>query len=227
LSASGDRHLQQAWNDDKSPFSDQLTKGEWAIRRDGVTSEAMLAMLTRLHAIKADGAKLSVVAFNGFRDDRQRERLETPLSQAGHEAAQAENIIAAAKRSRYDYVLILVGGFHSVRAEVELHGKKIRPMALRLAESGKLVSLSMAYSGGTGWHCILKPDIQIAAEQQVTTDMLDCGIHPMEAEGDSAIASRLRDVRHVGLHRSNIHDGYYWLGQVSGSRPVQQRQFEK
>jgi hypothetical protein len=220
LSASGDLQLQQVWNGPKTGFADRLSKGEWAIKKDGVTSEAMLAMLTRLHAMKVDGARMSIVAFNGFRDDMQRQRLNTPLSQAGHEAAQAENIIAAAKQSRYDYVLILVGGFHSIRREMELKGEKIRPMAMHLAESGKLVSLSMAYSGGTGWHCILKSDVQLLPGQQVTTEMLDCGIHPMEAEGDSGVIQSLRKIKHIGLDDSSSYDGYYWLGQVSGSPPA-------
>jgi hypothetical protein len=227
LSASGDAYLQQVWNGPKTGFAARLTKGEWAIRKDGVASEAMLAMLTRLHTLKADGAKLSVVAFNGFRDDTQRLRLDTFLSQSGHEAAQAENIIAAAQQKRFDYVLVLVGGFHSIRKEVELEGKNIKPMAMHLAASGTLVSLKMAYSGGTGWHCILKSDVQPSPGQQITTEMLDCGIHPMRAEGDSAIASTLKDTKHIGLHSSGDHDGYYWLGQVSGSPPAHQRRLEE
>jgi hypothetical protein len=95
LSAIDNAQFQDAWSAPHSVFEERLTSNGWSGRRDGVTSFAMLKMLSQLHALKDRGADISLVAFNGFKDEAQRLKLDTPSSQDGHEAAQAENISEA------------------------------------------------------------------------------------------------------------------------------------
>lgn len=100
--------FQHAWQQPHPKFAAALRKAGWAGRNDGVGSEAMLDMLVRLHALKASGRSIDMVAFNGPRDDAQAAKFRDLPGQGGHEAAQAENIRLAAGARAYDHVLVLV-----------------------------------------------------------------------------------------------------------------------
>ncbi|MBJ7439002.1 MAG: hypothetical protein JHD35_08275 [Sphingopyxis sp.] len=220
LGAIYNRQVQKAWNGPHATFEQSLTAAGWAGGRDGTKSVAMLEMLSRLHRLKEYGARLSVVAFNGARDDAQASRLKTLSSAAGHEEAQAENIIDAANADNFDYVLVLVGNAHARKKEIDRFGDQYRPMAMLLERAGKTVSLNMAWSSGTAWNCILKAGVRPPPKKPVTTDMLNCGNQPEAGQ------TNRDNLPYMSLGRlpedtdGDSFDGYFWLGTISGSPPA-------
>jgi hypothetical protein len=227
LSSAYNAALQEAWNGEHVGFGDRVAAtDEWAGRKDGVASEAMLKMLSDLHAAKIGGANLAVVAFNGIKDDEQRARLETPGSQAGHEAAQTENIINAAKGADFDYVLILVGNLHAKKNPVTIGSDTFKPMATHLASAGTVVSLNMSTADGTMWNCIIKANVKPKPKQPITSDMIDCGNHILNGRPGPAITPDRINVAHLALYDPSKpglnpdYDGYYWLGIPTGSPPA-------
>lgn len=216
--------LQAAWAGPDRGFADTLlrTQGDWQGRLDGVASQAMLAMLVRLHALKTAGATIDVVAFNGPHDDAQAAKFRNLPGQGPHEAEQAENIRDAAEAKRYDHVLVLAGSLHARKQPVERGGVRFEPMAMQLAPAGEVTSLLMAYSVGTMWNCLLKPDHVVAPGKAIGPDDITCGDHPTHFSNTAA-------PRHLGLGAppGELHpdpdpdyDGYYWLGPVTGSAPA-------
>jgi hypothetical protein len=220
LSALDNANVQAAWNGPHAQFEEKLTSRGWSGRRDGVGSVAMLEMLSKLHTLKESGAKLSLVAFNGFSDDTQRLRLDTPGSQAGHEAGQAENIKNAAQRDKFDYTLVLVGKLHARKKDVVDVGPEFQPMATHLQKAGKLVSLAMLSADGTAWNCTLKEDIELGPDQKISTDMLDCGNHSLSGKAGLHAKQTMIVGWPAGEANAGGYDGYYWLGAVSGSPPA-------
>jgi hypothetical protein len=220
LSAFNNADIQSAWNGAPDQFEDKLTSAGWSGRRDGVGSVSMLEMLTQLHSLKARGAKLSLVAFNGFSNDAQRLRLDTPGSQAGHEAAQAENIKHAAQQGKFDYTLVLVGKLHARKKGVVNVGPAFEPMAMHLQKAGKLVSLAMLSADGTAWNYILNENISLGPDDKVTTDMLDCGNHKLLGTANLHKEQKIVVGWPPGETNDGNYDGYYWLEGVTGSPPA-------
>lgn len=220
LSAPEDVAMQRAWAAAPEEFARALTGPDWTLRRDGVTSGAMRDMLVRLQQYKASGAAVSIVAFNGYRDDAQRLRLQSLGPAGGHEVAQAENIADAARRADADITLVLVGNAHAEKTPISRDGMSYDPMAMTLAKSGRLVSLNMLYAGGTAWNCQLKADLKFDPAVPITTAMLDCANHPVTGlQGkDDAPYIALGPVQ--GANFDGRYDGYFWLGAISGSVPA-------
>jgi hypothetical protein len=212
--------LQNAWIGSPIDFASRLKTLGWAGRQDGLASEAMFDMLTMLQKEKHAGLPLSIVAFNSFKDDNQKLRLETPGSQNGHEMAQAENISDAAKASDYDHILVLVGNLHAQTAEVERPNFKFRPMVMPLQSSGKVVSLNMAYSGGSAWNCLLKEGLERQPGKPITKDMIDCSTKPIRGPSTAMRAPYLGLGKFGDTTAAENYDGYYWLGTVIGSPPA-------
>lgn len=220
LSAIDNAQFQDAWSAPHSVFEERLTSNGWSGRRDGVTSFAMLKMLSQLHALKDRGADISLVAFNGFKDEAQRLKLDTPSSQDGHEAAQAENISEAASQRHFDYTLILVGQAHASKTELVHAGSKFQPMAMRLNRAGKVISLAMASSGGEAWTCTLKPNVRPTPQQPINSGMLDCGNSHMSGITTLGTTQHIALGQLSGKESDAEYDGYYWLGDVTGSSPA-------
>jgi hypothetical protein len=215
-----DADLQSAWIGSPSDFATRLKALGWAGRQDGVASEAMFDMLTMLQKEKYAGSPLSIVAFNSFKSDAQKLRLETPGSQNGHEMAQAENISDAAKSAKYDHVLVLVGNLHARTAKVERPNFSFQPMVMHLQSSGKVVSLNMVYSGGSAWNCLLKEGLERQAGKPITEDMIDCSTKPIRGPSIAMHAPYLGLGQFGDTTAAENYDGYYWLGTVTGSPPA-------
>ena len=220
LSSAENARYQAAWNGPHDRFAASLPDIDWVGGQDGRTSVAMLSMLTHLHALKAGGARLALVPFNGFRDEEQQKRLETPGSQAGHDAAQAENIAAARAAGQYDHVLVLVGNLHARTVEVEGRGPTFQPMAMRLRETGRLVALTMAYASGTTWDCSLRDGVRLLPGQKVTDAMLDCGSHPSPGLAGFPNTPHFALGPMPGAPHGDAYDGHFWLGEISASPPA-------
>jgi hypothetical protein len=219
LSANTDLNVQKAWAGSPADFAATLTATGWAGRNDGVTSAAMLDMLTQLHLEKSHGASIAITAFNGARDDAQSERLNSNTD-AGHEATQAENIVQAANRGQYDYVLILVGNAHAMKKEITFTGSPYKPMAMHLERVGKTISLAMDYGSGTAWNCQLPAGFQVPAGQAVTWDMPSCANHPTSSNAEPRNGPQIVLGAKLRYAEARAFDGIYWVGPITGSVPA-------
>ncbi|HEX8307527.1 MAG TPA: hypothetical protein VF645_03820 [Allosphingosinicella sp.] len=212
--------LQTAWALPPAQFATALRWTGWEGRKDGVGSQAMFELLVRLHQLKARGRRIDIVAFNGARDDSQRERFKDLPGQGPHEAAQAENIRRAAEAGRYDHVLVLVGNLHARKQPVTRSGVSFEPMAMRLAPAEAITSLNMAGAAGTQWNCKLKPGVQLRPGQPLPPGSMDCGSHPVRGHADLRQPPFVALGALPGSENDPAYDGFYWLGPVNGSPPA-------
>lgn len=219
LSAADDQKLQDAWKQPVALFEKSLSKMGWRGRSDGVASEAMFAMLVRLHNLKAQGFPVDVVAFNGPKDGEKSQRFADLPGQGPHEAEQADNIAQASNASDYDRVLVLVGNFHARMGAVTWRGVQFDPMAKRLALYGTTLSLNMRYAEGTSWNCVLKPSTT-QNDKPVTDDALDCGNHVTRGSPDLGPHPFIELSAASGASQVADYDGFFWVGRISGSPPA-------
>lgn len=217
--ATLDDQLQAAWQLPDAEFRKQLPAIGWAGRTDGVASRAMFELLLRLHSLKEKGAAIDIVAFNGTRDLAQQARFEKLPRQGPHEAAQADNIANAAKKAAYDVVLVLVGDFHARRRMVGEGPDQFEPMALRLAPSGRLVSLRLRHAGGTSWNCQLKPGVQLRLGAPIAADAIACGAYPVSGSADLHHVPFLQLGVDPADATSAGFDGFFWVGPITASPP--------
>ena len=208
--------LQSAWNSDD--FEQRLRSLLFAEGSDGRSSSAMFDLLVRLHRIKQGGAPLSIVAFNGFRDEQQADRFSDLTGQGPWEAAQADNIATASTSQTYDHVLVLVGNFHAMRTPVSRGGYDWDPMALHLSRYGKTVTLDMRYGDGTSWNCLLKPGVD-RTKGPVGSDDIDCGPHPTKGEPNLGSEPFIRLEQTDAPDEQSAFDGFFWVGAISASAP--------
>jgi hypothetical protein len=212
--------LQAAWALPAAQFAAALRRIGWEGRQDGVGSEAMFELMVRLHALKDGGRRIDIVAFNGARDDAQRERFKHLPDQGPHEAAQAENIRSAAEARPYDHVLVLVGELHARKQPVTRRGVSFEPMAMRLAPAAAITPLNMAAAAGTKWNCRLKPGAQLRPGQPLPPGSMDCGSHASRGDPDLGRSPFVGLGALPGSETDSAYDGFYWLGPVTGSPPA-------
>ena len=221
LDSREDDGLQAAWGGPHQGFRERLLVAmpNWKGRNDGVASRAMLAMLDDLHALKAQGMSIDVVAFNGSRGPEQTARFKHLLGQEPHEAAQAENIRRAADAARYDRVLVLVGNLHARKRPVERRAVSWKPMAMQLAPADQIVSLNMVSGAGTMWNCRLKPGYAPKPGQPFSSAAIACGAIPTRSDGaEGAPQIGLGPISPVELDPA--YDGHFYVGPVTASAPA-------
>ncbi len=112
--------------------------------QDGRRSQAMAGLLDDLRRHAAAGHGVRVVCF-----DRQRARA------AQREQAMAGALASAIAAAPRDLTIVLVGNVHARQSRGGLPGLS-ETMAVRLARllpEVPLLSLELAYSGGTAWTC--------------------------------------------------------------------------
>ena len=211
---------QHAWQLPETAFVQALSKAGWAQMDDGTGSEAMMALLVRLHQLARRGAAIDVTPFNGMKNEAQAQQFAHLPGQGPHEAAQADNILRAASSRPYDYALVLVGNVHARKRPVHHSGVTFDPMARHLARHGRLVTLDMETAGGTAWSCQIKPDFKPQPGTPVTSDAVVCGPHAVgrteQPDGPPFIA--LTDP--PPAHHAADYDGTFWLGRVRSSPPA-------
>ena len=212
--------LQAAWKLPESRFASALRLTGWKGRNDGVASEAMFELLTRLHALKSAGRRIDVVGFNGARDDIQRERFKALPGQGPHEAAQAENIRLAAEAKAYDHVLVLVGNLHARKQPVIRGGVSFEPMAMRLAPPNAVTSLVMTHGPGSTYSCRLKPGAVLDPGKPLPANSLDCSNHPTRGTLDLDKPPFMALGTMPGSDPDPAYDGFFWVGPVTGSPPA-------
>lgn len=220
LGSSANPALQAAWSGPREGFAEKLvrTMPDWREREDGVTSQAMLAMLVRLHDLKAQGHAIAVVAFNGARDEAQYEKFKDLPGQGGHEAAQAENIRNAAEAGRFDRVLVLVGNTHARKLPVDWHVPVYEPMAMRLAAPAQTLSFDIAYASGLAWNCQMKG---VYTGGPIAADAMDCSPHSVNGGAIVGVKRLLLNKNLPTAATVNpAYDGVFFVGPVTASRPV-------
>jgi hypothetical protein len=219
LNSSNDAKLQQLWNTPGKGFAAHVLNDlpGFAAREDGVGSEAMLALLDKLHRLTLAGKKVDVVAFN---PSRAQEKPWAKLpGQGAHEAGQAANIAAAAARRHYDEILILVGNAHAQKQPVDFSGVSYAPMAMHLASAGPVLTLEEKYASGTMWNCLFKAAAKGKPGSGAAGMKPDCGVHKT---GGSPVPPKTQ----VGLWTKaqngwdSGYDGYFWFAVVDGSPPA-------
>ncbi len=220
LSSRSNEGLQRAWNAPVGEFRGTLLAEveEFANRNDGVASVAMVEMLERLHRLKSAGRSISVVAFNGAKDEDQIRRFADLPGQEPHESAQAENIRSAAEAGGFDHVVVLVGNLHASKTPMNFGGPQWRPMAMILAESADVLTLNMAYSGGSSWSCQLADGVVREPGKPISSDQIECKARPLV----DAPAYGERQFR-LDQETDARYDGLYVLGEISASPPVGQQ----
>lgn len=213
--------LQRAWSAPHSRFTATALQAmtEWKTRNDGVTSQAMLNLLTALHALKYAGRKIDVVAFNDTMKARSTRFKDLP-GQGPHEAGQAENIQVADAARSYDRVLVLVGNYHARKRPIAPGGVSYEPMAMRLAEPARIVSVYVANSGGQTWTCKMKGSVR--PKGPMTDAMIDCGPHTVGRTADWVGPARIV-ATNGGEGPGNpggAFDATFLIGPVTASPPA-------
>lgn len=217
--ATSNAALQAAWALTDDHFAAALLRFWPAGRQDGVGSEAMFALLVRLHRLRAGGRLIDVVAFNGARDAAQAARFAALPGQGPHEAAQAENI-READAGRYDHVLVLTGSLHARKQLDTIGGTRFEPMAMKLAPAGAETTLRLVSAGGSSWSCGLKSGATPPTGASIPFDMIECGPHSWETATDLHRPSFVQLGAVPGDDPDPAYDGFVWLGRVTASAPA-------
>lgn len=225
LAARDDPALQAAWSGPHAGFAARITAAVrefGAGRGGGPASAALLQALDRLHALKSAGAPIQVVAFASFRDGAQQRRFGSLRGQNANEAAQADNIRAAAKSRSYRRVLVLVGNTHARKRSLTLGGIEVQPMAMRLAPAADVLALNMAYTDGAAFNCVLKPEARPSHDTPITVADLDCGEHLVSGNVSPGGPLGVGVGPPPGGKTENwsAYDGYFAVGAISASGPA-------
>ncbi|MFL0671621.1 MAG: hypothetical protein ACJLS3_09455 [Erythrobacter sp.] len=213
---------QAAWALPHDDFRAALPDLGWRRREDGVASEAMLALVLGAHALKQQGARVDIVAFNGARDDAQKARFADLPGQGPHEAAQAENIADAAARKDYDRVIVLVGSLHAEIAPVTVGNPAaaFAPMAMRLAGYGSVISLDMQHAGGTSWSCRTRPDVTLNPGEPVTDEMIRCAAYAHKPDASHSRPPFIDISQTAAKASGGRYHGVFWVGAITASPPA-------
>lgn len=221
LDATANSSIQNAWSLSDEQFDEVLRASGWFRRADGVGSEAMFKLIGELHRLKLQGRSIDIVAFNGFRDEAQRQRFISLPGQGPHEAAQAENIRRAAESQPYDHVLVLVGNLHARKVPVERGAVRYKPMAMQLGSAAEVTTLNMRSSGGSMWNCLTKPNVTLEPGKPIPPGAIDCGNHQTGLSSvDLGPEAFVKLGPFPGEPAETGYDGFYWLGRVNGSPPA-------
>lgn len=212
--------FQKAWNESGKRFSQQLRKSGWEGREDGVASVAMLHLINHLHTLNEKGYHISIVAFNGIRDDNQKKRLSNLPGQGPHEAAQADNILEAERKGAFDRVVILTGRLHARKVEVERGGIKFKPMAMLLSDAKNVISLSMKSSDGTSWNCRLKANTTLLTSGSIPLNAIVCGSQSYNGDADFRLPPFMSLWPYAGVENDSDYDGFFWVGMPHASKPA-------
>jgi len=114
--------------------------------QDGRTSRAMAELLERLRGLRAEGARLTVLA------------IDEPAAAAGRDAAMAAALATAIGDAPPGGVtVVLTGNLHNRLAPGTPWDPEYEPMGLLLARrlsEAEIVSLELAHAGGAAWFCM-------------------------------------------------------------------------
>lgn len=159
--------------------------------QDGRSSRAMMDLMDGLREIASSGA-LRVVLIDRPRPPGERDR------------AMAESVAQAVGARPGDLFVVLTGNIHNRLTKGMPWNDRLEPMGYRLRRmqpEARLVSLDMAYPGGTAWVCF----------------GADC--KAQEIEGSSSAEGR-RGVELFEAPDGRPYSGRYFTGPLSASEPA-------
>ena len=180
----------------------ELLAGEvWsAVVQSGVGSRAMFELIEGLRQLRADGAALSVVAF------------DEPLSELGdserRDEAMARRLLEATTNRPEAVMLVLTGNQHSRVRRGRGKQRNFRTMGWQLSQmirDNRVVGVDVAHHGGQAWSC-----------DGETAD--SCGVREMKPRGP-------KDGEWITLYgRIDLtkHHGWYYVGELHASPPARQ-----
>lgn len=189
--AALDRYLDSTGEvDDRAAL---LEGAHWRSERpDGRSSQAMLDLIEALRRLRALGAQIRILAFDGGAPESEPDQ------------AMAEHLRRAWLSSSAHFV-VLTGNVHA-RKRSGLGGDPgFRPLALRLGELGGL-ALNLAHGGGQIWACRGRDW---------------CGALAVPASSASA-SSRSPGIELGRMPPSSGYDGDFFVGLLSASEPAAQ-----
>lgn len=161
----------------------------WNVR-DGRSSEAMLALMERVRAMRGQNANIEIVAYDGVDRDR--------------DAAMANAVVAA--RDVSGVFVGLSGNLHSRRVKGAPGDANFVALVAHLVERGIAVTtFDVATNGGTMWACVsTSPDSEPV-----------CGVHSSGRSGKGE-----GEPWSLGPASDESHDGVYRIGVTTASPPA-------
>jgi len=173
-----------------------LAHDYWGLgHADGRSSTAMLAMLQRLHVLRASGRDLTVRAY------QPSDGRTDGFDQSYYELKMARLLIDAAMLRPEARVLVLGGSLHAMKGASPRHGFLFAAGHLNPSH---VVSLTTADQGGSAWACF-------------GPTRADCG----ERETGAAFDLDLRGVI-LEPQQDGVWDGLLALGPTTASPPAAQ-----
>lgn len=174
-----------------------LTEGAfWSQQmRDGRSSEAMVQALVRLRELKRAGLPVTVRVFDvGAVGGKDRD------------ASMAERLLQDRAQAPGETFIVLTGNLHARRDKGAPWDPNLRFMANHLlASEPGLVTLDMAYLGGSLWACMGMTEA-------------DCKIHPAKARyAEHAASPRIVLTKD---EPEPAYDGVYGVGTLTASPPA-------
>jgi hypothetical protein len=176
---------------------DAALRDPWwqAAYQDGRRSVAMFAMIDRVRALRAAGARVELACFDVPVADPT-----DPSAPGVREAGMTRNVLAIRAAHPDATLVVYAGNFHVRRAALDFAPDHAW-MAMQLARAGvAFVALDARYADGSSWSC---PDAEAAR----------CGPRLAIGAGDE---------RGVHLERSadGAYDGWFGLGPLTASPPA-------
>jgi hypothetical protein len=159
---------------------------------DGRSSDAMLALLERIRALRAAGTRIDIVAFDVRTDDE--------CDANTRDAAMAVCLNTA--RDDAAVLIVLSGSNHARRTSGAWWDPDFVPAAAQLVARGlPIKSFDVAASGGTHWGIV--GDI----------DSPRCGVHEIGVAAPGEPWT-------LGPSHDDAFDGVYFVGMTTASLPV-------
>lgn len=162
--------------------------------QDGRSSRAMLGLVEGLRAQAADGG-LRLVLVDRPEPGEERDR------------AMAERLSQAIGERPRDLVVVLTGNIHNRLTRGMPWNEELEPMAYqlrRLRPDARLVSLDMAYPGGSAWVCF-------------GAEPADCKAQPIQG---SPAAEGRTGVELAAEAADGPYSGRYFTGPLTPSEPA-------
>lgn len=167
-----------------------LLAGAFWATHDGRSSHAMVALLERVRALRAAGAAIELVAYDGE-------------DSADRDATMADRVAAA--RDSGAIFVGLSGNAHARRPRgAPWDPDFVSMVAYLIARGIPVTSLDVSSTGGTMWGCLLREPDQAP----------DCGVHPVRADGGTT------PIGAIGPSRDRAYDGEYAIGPSTASFPA-------
>jgi hypothetical protein len=164
--------------------------------KDGRSSQAMLGLLERLHALGKNGGRVAVLAIDTDAAD---------LDANGRDAAMAANIQAALRRPEAPGVIVLVGNLHAQKTRGNSFDQNFASMTYQLS-SERPMALNMHTTGGMAWACMGEPGGAVSCEPVSVHGSPNPAAAPAKFLLNAAAQPR--------------YDGRFYIGAMTASPPA-------